>query len=179
MPRLLWQVWVKDHYACSQGSRSEEAIICSTAIWMLMSWIAALGLLASYPFSPVSGCALKCFRIWTTVHKSVHRADKINIQTEMNIQKDEWAASSWKMINLSQSTDKNILRMFFLLYHGTWWLFSVQRGCSTRATDKHIIPWFKKKNKQEKCDTLFIAQECDSSPACIFKNYLHLWERVK
>lgn len=29
--RLLQQAWVKDHYACSQGSRSEEAIICSRA----------------------------------------------------------------------------------------------------------------------------------------------------
>lgn len=89
IPRLLWQFWVKDHYACSQGSRSEEAIICSRAIWVLVSWIGALGLLASYPFPPVSGHALKCFSIWTTVHRSVHRADKINIHHEMDIQKDQ------------------------------------------------------------------------------------------
>lgn len=48
--RLLQQAWVRDHYACSQGSRSEEAIIWSRAIRMLESWIDAQGLLASYPF---------------------------------------------------------------------------------------------------------------------------------
>lgn len=45
--------------------------------------------------------------------------------------------------------------MFFLLYHSTWWLFSVHTGCSTRETNKHMVPWFKKKKpRQGKCDNL-------------------------
>lgn len=91
--------------------------------------------------------------------------------------KDEELAAE-KMINVTHSTDKNILGMFFLLYHSDWWLLPVQTGCSTRETDKHIIPPLK--NQHGECDISFVAQqESDSPPVWLFKNYLRLWESVK
>lgn len=64
-------------------------------------------------------------------------------RTSRSMNKDEELAAE-KMINVTHSTDKNILGMFFLLYHSDWWLLPVQTGCSTRETDKHIIPPLKK-----------------------------------
>lgn len=64
IPRLWWQIWVKDYYACSKGCRSEEATMRSRAVWMLLRWTGALGLLAS-----LSTCVWPCPQTFQNVDK--------------------------------------------------------------------------------------------------------------